>query len=48
MLNAVLQGFPHSANEPLRVLRGFERQLIKKSQTAKFSIGLRVKDVSIW
>lgn len=43
-----MQGFPESAKEPPRVLRGFERQLIKKGQSAKFSIGLRVKDISIW
>ncbi|KIM83540.1 glycoside hydrolase family 3 protein [Piloderma croceum F 1598] len=41
-------GFPASAHEPPRVLRGFERQLIKKGQSAKFSISLRVKDISIW
>lgn len=41
-------GFPASAAEPPRVLRGFERQLIKKGQSVKFSIPLRVKDISIW
>lgn len=41
-------GFPASAGEPPRVLRGFERQLIQKGQSAKFSIPLRVKDISIW
>ncbi|KIM73689.1 glycoside hydrolase family 3 protein [Piloderma croceum F 1598] len=41
-------GFPESAKEPPRVLRGFERQFIKKGQSVNFSIGLRVKDISIW
>lgn len=41
-------GFPASAGEPPRVLRGFERTLIKKGKSAKISIGLRVKDISIW
>ena len=41
-------GFPASAGEPPRVLRGFERKYIKKSASASFSIGLRVKDISIW
>ncbi|KAF7973535.1 hypothetical protein HWV62_14970 [Athelia sp. TMB] len=41
-------GFPASAGEPPRVLRGFERKYIEKGASAKFSIGLRVKDISIW
>ncbi|KZP19075.1 glycoside hydrolase family 3 protein, partial [Athelia psychrophila] len=41
-------GFPKSAAEPPRVLRGFERSFIKQGKTAQFSIGLRVKDISIW
>ncbi|KAF7966462.1 hypothetical protein HWV62_38330, partial [Athelia sp. TMB] len=34
-------GFPASAGEPPRVLRGFERKYIEKGASAKFSIGLR-------
>ncbi|KII87356.1 glycoside hydrolase family 3 protein [Plicaturopsis crispa FD-325 SS-3] len=41
-------GFPKSANEPPRVLRGFSRQFIKKGQSAQFTIKLRVKDISVW
>ncbi|KZP08821.1 glycoside hydrolase family 3 protein [Athelia psychrophila] len=41
-------GFPKAAGEPPRVLRGFERSFIKKGESAQFSIGLRVKDISIW
>ncbi|KZP14752.1 glycoside hydrolase family 3 protein [Athelia psychrophila] len=41
-------GFPEAAGEPPRVLRGFERSFIKKGQSAQFSVGLRVKDLSIW
>ncbi|KII87088.1 glycoside hydrolase family 3 protein [Plicaturopsis crispa FD-325 SS-3] len=41
-------GFPTSANEPPRVLRGFERQFIRKGDSASVTIGLRVKDLSIW
>ena len=48
LIRCYKQGFPASAHEPPRVLRGFERQLIKKGQSAKFSISLRVKDISIW
>ncbi|KAF7973527.1 hypothetical protein HWV62_14954 [Athelia sp. TMB] len=41
-------GFPASAGEPPRVLRGFERKYIENGASASFSIGLRVKDISIW
>jgi beta-glucosidase len=41
-------GFPESAQEPPRVLRGFEREFIKAGQSAQVTIGLRVKDISIW
>jgi len=41
-------GFPPSAYEPPRVLRGFDRQFIKQGQSTQFSINLRVKDISVW
>jgi len=41
-------GFPKSAKEPPRVLRGFERQYIEAGSSAKFCITLRVKDISVW
>lgn len=44
----VYVGFPPSAGEPPRVLRGFERQLIQGGETAQYVIKLRLKDISIW
>jgi len=40
--------FPPSANSPPRVLRGFDRTLIKHGQTAAINVKLRKKDVSMW
>ncbi|EIN08756.1 hypothetical protein PUNSTDRAFT_120347 [Punctularia strigosozonata HHB-11173 SS5] len=41
-------GFPKSANEPPRVLRGFDRSFIRRGGSAHVSLTLRRKDVSIW
>lgn len=41
-------GFPASAEEPPKILRGFERTFIKKCETANVTINLRRKDISIW
>lgn len=40
--------FPESAGEPPKVLRGFERVYTKKGGSAKVSLKLRRKDVSVW
>jgi beta-glucosidase len=44
----VYLGFPASAGEPPKVLRGFQRTQISKGQTAYLDISLRKKDVSVW
>lgn len=41
-------GFPASAHEPLKVLRGFKKTLLEKSSCVKISIALTRKDISIW
>ncbi|KIJ43167.1 glycoside hydrolase family 3 protein [Sphaerobolus stellatus SS14] len=40
--------FPAAANEPPKVLRGFDRTFIRRGQTAFISVPLRRKDVSVW
>ncbi|EIN06360.1 beta-glucosidase [Punctularia strigosozonata HHB-11173 SS5] len=40
--------FPASANEPPRVLRGFDRSFIRRGGAAHISLPLRRKDISIW
>lgn len=41
-------GFPEDAGEPPKVLRGFEKKVVKKGQTAKFKITVRNKDIAVW
>ncbi|KAK4703614.1 beta-glucosidase, partial [Phenoliferia sp. Uapishka_3] len=41
-------GFPASAEEPPKVLRGFERTYLKKGCSAEVSMSLTKKDISIW
>ena len=41
-------GFPEDAQEPPKVLRGFEKQVIQKGQTESFTITVRNKDLAIW
>jgi beta-glucosidase len=41
-------GFPPSAGEPPKILRGFEKQMVKKGQTVSFTITVRNKDLAIW
>lgn len=41
-------GFPVSADEPVRVLRGFERVMVKAGEKVQVSIELRIIDMSIW
>ncbi|EGG12872.1 family 3 glycoside hydrolase [Melampsora larici-populina 98AG31] len=41
-------GFPASVQEPVRVLRGFERVMVKAGGKVQVSIKLRVIDISIW
>jgi beta-glucosidase len=41
-------GFPASAGEPPKVLRGFEKTSLRKGQSKAVSVSLRRKDVSIW
>ncbi|KAL8292699.1 hypothetical protein RQP46_001311 [Phenoliferia psychrophenolica] len=41
-------GFPKAADEPPKVLRGFERTYIKKGHSEKVSLKLTKKDISIW
>ncbi|KIJ27657.1 hypothetical protein M422DRAFT_190727, partial [Sphaerobolus stellatus SS14] len=47
-VSQVYLGFPASAKEPPKVLRGFDRTFIKRGKTASISVGLRRKDVSVW
>jgi hypothetical protein len=44
----VYLGFPQGAGEPPKLLRGFERKLIKKGASEKFDITLRNKELAIW
>jgi len=41
-------GFPEDANEPPKVLRGFEKKMISKGATESFTISVRNKDLAIW
>ncbi|KZT52914.1 glycoside hydrolase family 3 protein [Calocera cornea HHB12733] len=41
-------GFPESAGEPPKVLRGFEKTFIKSQNTATVVLGLLKHDISIW
>ncbi|EJU05081.1 hypothetical protein DACRYDRAFT_20627 [Dacryopinax primogenitus] len=41
-------GFPPSAGEPPKVLRGFEKTTIKSQNTAVVVLGLLKHDISIW
>ncbi|KAL8279083.1 hypothetical protein RQP46_008541 [Phenoliferia psychrophenolica] len=41
-------GFPPAAGEPPKILRGFERTMIQKGETASVSISLNRKAISIW
>ncbi|KAI8459186.1 beta glucosidase precursor [Phakopsora pachyrhizi] len=41
-------GFPESANEPPKVLRGFQRVYIPKGQKKEVELELRRRDISIW
>jgi len=47
-LDCCQKGFPKSAMEPPRVLRGFDRQFINIGNSVQVNINLRVKDISIW
>ncbi|KAF8575983.1 glycoside hydrolase family 3 protein [Ramaria rubella] len=47
-VSQVYLGFPSSAGQPPRVLRGFDRSMVKSGQTAFVSVPLRVKDISVW
>jgi len=47
-VSQVYLGFPASANQPPRVLRGFDRSFIRKGQSVSVEVGLRLKDISIW
>jgi len=47
-VSQVYLGFPSSAGEPPKVLRGFERTWITAGARATVKIPLRRKDVSIW
>ncbi|KAJ7591633.1 glycoside hydrolase superfamily [Mycena floridula] len=40
--------FPPEANQPPKILRGFEKTFIPKGQSAWVTLTLRVKDVSYW
>jgi beta-glucosidase len=40
--------FPESANEPPRVLRGFERVLVLAGGEEVVEFALRTKDISVW
>jgi len=44
----VYLGFPKVAQEPPRVLRGFDKKMIKKGQLVNFEITIRNKDIAIW
>ncbi|KAH7106678.1 glycoside hydrolase superfamily [Auriculariales sp. MPI-PUGE-AT-0066] len=44
----VYLGFPASAGEPPKILRGFERTLLKKGQTSTVTVELTKRDISIW
>lgn len=41
-------GFPDDTDEPVRVLRGFERVMVKAGGTGSVKLTLRVIDISIW
>ncbi|KAK4698909.1 beta-glucosidase, partial [Phenoliferia sp. Uapishka_3] len=41
-------GFPSSAGEPPKVLRGFEKTYVKKGASATVSLSLQTKDISVW
>jgi len=41
-------GFPETAGEPPKVLRGFERILLNPGESQTVSLDLRVKDISVW
>jgi beta-glucosidase len=41
-------GYPASAGEPVRVLRGFERKELKAEEAAMVSFELTPRDVSVW
>lgn len=47
-LTCRIQGFPESAGEPPKVLRGFERTYIKSGTSQKVTIKLSKKAMSIW
>ncbi|KAK7055677.1 Fn3-like domain-containing protein [Favolaschia claudopus] len=41
-------GFPQSAGQPPKVLRGFARTMLNAGQSKSVTISLREKDVSVW
>ena len=41
-------GYPASAREPLKSLRGFERTMIKSGASVQVTLKLTKKDISIW
>ncbi|KAF2141089.1 glycoside hydrolase family 3 protein [Aplosporella prunicola CBS 121167] len=41
-------GFPDSAGQPLRQLRGFEKVELDKGESSEVVFGLRRRDVSVW
>ncbi|KAF8486551.1 glycoside hydrolase superfamily [Gautieria morchelliformis] len=47
-VSQVYLGFPPSAGQPPKVLRGFDRSFVGRGQTAFVQIPLRVKDISVW
>ncbi|KAF8522644.1 glycoside hydrolase superfamily [Hysterangium stoloniferum] len=47
-VSQVYLGFPPGANQPPKLLRGFDRTFIKKGKKASITVTLREKDISIW
>ncbi|GJJ08024.1 hypothetical protein Clacol_002231 [Clathrus columnatus] len=47
-VSQVYLGFPEEANQPPKVLRGFDRTFIQQGHTANIQIPLRNKDISYW
>jgi len=47
-VSQVYLGYPASAGEPPKVLRGFKRTMVKSGGSAKVVIELTKRDVSIW
>jgi len=41
-------GYPESAGEPPKLLRGFARKFLKKGQSTSVKLALRVRDLTVW